>query len=130
MLNAPAAVEEQLYHSDEIFFERDRRLQDNENYNSTFVPLRDLHAWGLSANIRIKSVWDPVDNGDVFHSKTYECSFVGQTITVQDANNNEVLAPSFCQAKHIVTGVVGAARGNIMRARTEYVSPTLTRTRK
>lgn len=121
-LNAPAVISEQVYVNDDLLDSYARSMQVVENYNSTFIPLSDLDAMGLSSKIRIKSIWDPVDLGDTFNGKTYECQFVGQSITVSDANGNDVLAPSFCQAKHIVTGVVGSARGAIMRSRTNHAN--------
>ena len=85
------------------------------------MPLSVLDSLGYSANIRIKSVWDVVDGGDTISGNTYQCSQVGQSIMVQQTTGGYALANNFCEARHIVTGSVGKARGDIMRSRTLQV---------
>lgn len=126
IVNAPSVEVAQQYHQGEIY----RQLSGARGLqNNNFVPLRTLHAQGLSDNIRIGLVWDPVDNGDYSVGQNCgnpytcpirprQCSYVGQSIYVQDAAGNEVYSPSLCEGKHLVTGPLGAARGAAMRERT------------
>lgn len=136
-VHAEAARVEQTYHSDATrllaadLAGRGRQLTP-QNYGP-FIPLHDLDAAGLAGSMRIGIVWDAVDRGDYAPSTTggqppsihRGCSYVGQSIYVQDANGAEVLASSFCTADHLVTGTAGAARGQAMRDRTEAVRPWL-----
>ena len=92
-------------------------------YSSTFIPLGVLNSLGLAANIRIKPIWDVVDNGDLADGNAYQCSEVGQQIMLQTLSGGyELSPPNFCTAEHIVTGPTGSSRGTIMKSRTSIVS--------
>lgn len=75
-------------------------------------------AAGYLSNIRITIDWSVVDSFDTVGGVKRQCSVLGETIQVEDASGASTV-PMVCEAKHIVTGVTGASRGTLMRARTE-----------
>lgn len=82
------------------------------------MSLEAAEALNKLANIRITVVWTVVDAGDNVGGVKRQCETLGETISVDDASGTSTV-PMVCEAKHIVTGVAGATRGNLMRARTE-----------
>lgn len=107
-----------------------RRLQSQTYSDSTFIPLRLVHASGGTAPMRITVVWDVVVNGDSSWSgsngRRRQCNVVGQDLNAK-ASSGWVDLPAGCKANMVVAQ--GSARYTIMQGRTaaavSYWSRTL-----
>ncbi|RYY35096.1 hypothetical protein EON62_02770, partial [archaeon] len=127
MLDAiPLTKRSQAYETDEVRRRlavaqgRSLTAQTYPTNGGAFIPLAQMHALGQDAHMRVTLVWDVVNAGDVANSAAYQCSYIGQTITVQSSTGSLTSVMSnFCTAQHLVTGTAGARRGELMRARSE-----------
>lgn len=117
-VHASATIVQQSYTEESA---RARRLGTTpEAYDSLAfaMSIDAAEAAGYLSNIRITIDWSVVDSFDTVGGVKRQCSVLGETIQVDDASGASTV-PMVCEAKHIVTGVTGASRGTLMRARTE-----------
>jgi hypothetical protein len=116
----PTVTKSQLYHSEQQLAQYRRQLTD-ATYVAPFIPISALQAMGGTAPMRIKTVWDVMENGDKQSggSEYYGCTVVGQDILAQNSVGTYVLTTgAFCETKHIVTGSIGAKRNSVVRSLT------------